>query len=162
MREREVVVVVLSDSTRTKLERPAHVNRPSLPRKPLSPRSASSACATSSLRTLSGSAWEKRTQFKEWTPYDVVGHLHLFNHAARVTVEDGPEALRDFMGAILAARAAGDTSDDWGAVVVRDPRCDRRARTIRSFCPFSAERASVTCRPTEGGSQGALQSSRPP
>ncbi len=65
------------------------------------------------LRTLSGSAWEKRTQFKEWTPYDVVGHLHLFNHAARVTVEDGPEALRDFMGAILAARAAGESLTDY-------------------------------------------------
>jgi len=65
------------------------------------------------LRTLNGSAWEKHTQFKGWTPYDVVGHLHLFNHAAHVTVEQGPEALRRFMGAILAAREAGESLTDY-------------------------------------------------
>jgi uncharacterized protein (TIGR03084 family) len=61
------------------------------------------------LRTLSRSAWEECTQFKGWTAYDIVGHLHLFNYAARVTVVEGPEALRRFMGAIAAARNAGES-----------------------------------------------------
>jgi uncharacterized protein (TIGR03084 family) len=65
------------------------------------------------LRTLSITAWQERTQFKGWTAYDIVGHLHLFNNAARVTVVEGPEALRRFMDAILGARKDGESLTDY-------------------------------------------------
>ncbi len=41
-------------------------------------------------------AWERPTQFKGWTFNDVVGHLFLFDRAARLTLQD-PPAFAEFM-----------------------------------------------------------------
>ena len=48
------------------------------------------------LRETDGSLWEQPTQFKGWTFNDVVGHLYLFDDAAKLTLED-PEAFAGFI-----------------------------------------------------------------
>jgi uncharacterized protein (TIGR03084 family) len=60
------------------------------------------------LQDLPDQDWERPTQFKDWTCNDVIGHLHIFNHAARVTLR-GADELRAFFGRIMAARAQGET-----------------------------------------------------
>jgi len=52
--------------------------------------------------------WYQPTQFKDWTFNDVIGHLHLFDHAARLTLE-GPELVRSFFAEIARGRAGGDS-----------------------------------------------------
>jgi uncharacterized protein (TIGR03084 family) len=52
--------------------------------------------------------WMLPTQFKDWTFNDVIGHLHIFDHAARLTLSGATE-LKAFFAQIAAARASGDT-----------------------------------------------------
>lgn len=48
------------------------------------------------LLTADDAAWEQPTQFKCWTFNDVVGHLYMFDYAAKLTLQD-PEAFAEFM-----------------------------------------------------------------
>ncbi|MBI3758011.1 MAG: TIGR03084 family protein [Deltaproteobacteria bacterium] len=40
------------------------------------------------LDTLEEQDWEKKTQFKDWTPNDVVAHLHFGDYAANLSLQD--------------------------------------------------------------------------
>jgi len=60
------------------------------------------------LKEVPDAGWERPTQFKSWTFNDVIGHLHIFDYAARLTL-DGPAALKAFFAQIAAGRAAGDS-----------------------------------------------------
>lgn len=56
------------------------------------------------------------TQFKNWTIEDVIGHLHIWNVAALMTLQD-PESfqqfLRDMMGALKAGKSHVDAQYAW-------------------------------------------------
>lgn len=52
--------------------------------------------------------WDAVTQFKGWTVYDVIGHLHLFDYAAGLTL-DGEAPLAHFFAEIRAGRQQGRT-----------------------------------------------------
>ena len=52
--------------------------------------------------------WDRPTQFKSWTFNDVIGHLHIFDHAAGLTLQ-GTALVQAFFAEIAAARAGGDT-----------------------------------------------------
>jgi uncharacterized protein (TIGR03084 family) len=45
--------------------------------------------------------WKRPTQFKDWTTDDVIGHLHIFDHAAGLTL-DSADAVRAFFTQIVA------------------------------------------------------------
>jgi uncharacterized protein (TIGR03084 family) len=47
--------------------------------------------------------WETPTQFKAWTINDVIGHLHLFDYAANLSLES-TEALKSLFQEIRAGR----------------------------------------------------------
>ena len=36
------------------------------------------------LKTLAPGDWAKKTLFLEWTPWNVVGHLHFFDYACEL------------------------------------------------------------------------------
>lgn len=40
------------------------------------------------LRSLSEDQWQRPTQFKAWSPNDIVRHLHFWNEAADWSVHD--------------------------------------------------------------------------
>jgi len=50
--------------------------------------------------------WSQPTQFKRWTLDDVLGHLHMFDYAARLTLQD-PNAFAAFWHSIVDSLAAG-------------------------------------------------------
>ena len=60
------------------------------------------------LTGLPDAAWETETQFKGWTITDVIGHLHLFDVAAGITLESR-EALQAFFKKTTAGRDQGIT-----------------------------------------------------
>jgi uncharacterized protein (TIGR03084 family) len=60
------------------------------------------------LKDMPDAGWERPTQFKGWTFNDVIGHLHMFDYAARLTL-DGPDVVKAFFAQIAAGRAAGDS-----------------------------------------------------
>lgn len=60
------------------------------------------------LRDVPAERWVQPTQFKRWTYEDIVGHLTLFDHAARLTIESEARA-RAFFRDIRAHLDAGET-----------------------------------------------------
>lgn len=51
------------------------------------------------------------TQFKNWTIQDVIGHLHMFNHGANVSLRSGDE-FEEFFAPFRAGMAEGRTLVD--------------------------------------------------
>lgn len=64
------------------------------------------------LRGLPEAEWSAPTQFKGWTADDIVGHLHIFDHAAGLTL-DGREPLKAFFAAMQAGRSERWTLRDF-------------------------------------------------
>ena len=60
------------------------------------------------LDTFEPSAWQETTQFAGWSIADVVSHLHFWNNAAVMAVEQ-PAALEERMRSVNADLAAGLT-----------------------------------------------------
>jgi uncharacterized protein (TIGR03084 family) len=61
------------------------------------------------LETLEAADWERETAFMEWTPWDVVAHLHYFDHASLVALE-GEEAFAPERRALFEAIRTGTTN----------------------------------------------------
>jgi uncharacterized protein (TIGR03084 family) len=60
------------------------------------------------LEPLGDADFGGETLFKNWTLDDVLGHLHMFNHAANLTLESGA-LFNAFYAPIVAARKSGKT-----------------------------------------------------
>lgn len=60
------------------------------------------------LRNLNDVDFKKKTQFKGWTIEDILGHLHMFNVAADLTLEDGAK-FKLFFSRIEKEMANGKT-----------------------------------------------------
>jgi len=58
------------------------------------------------LQPLDAEAFGTETQFKHWTFNDILGHLHLWNHAADLSLTD-EAAFQAFIGTAFQAVAAG-------------------------------------------------------
>ncbi len=58
------------------------------------------------LAPLSEADFERPTQFKGWTVHDVVSHLHAWNRAADLSLND-PPAFADFRTKLLTEMAGG-------------------------------------------------------
>jgi len=58
------------------------------------------------LQTLAPADWERETDFLQWTPWDVVAHLHTFDLASRVALQ-GEEAFAKERQQLFAAVTSG-------------------------------------------------------
>ncbi|WP_405241241.1 TIGR03084 family metal-binding protein [Lentisalinibacter salinarum] len=58
------------------------------------------------LAPLGDEQFARPTQFKDWTIDDVIGHLHIWNRAAALSLAD-PEAFRQFLAEVMAAAQKG-------------------------------------------------------
>src|SRR5262245_55697044 len=65
--------------------------------------------------------WSQATQFKRWTLDDVLGHLHMFDYAARLTLES-PQAFTSFWDSVVHSLAAGRSMADYARVWLRGCR----------------------------------------
>ena len=59
------------------------------------------------LDPLSDTDWSRKTQFKSWTVNDVVAHLHIWNHAADLSLRDD-NAFMEFVAQFKSAMDKGD------------------------------------------------------
>ncbi len=91
------------------------------------------------LAPVSDDRWQQPTQFKGWTFDDVIGHLHIFDYAAKLALE-GPDSVRGFFAQIAAGRANGkslvDYTRDWLGGV-------RGISLLKKWHSFSGELASA-------------------
>ena len=49
------------------------------------------------LQTLKPEDWKRETGFMQWTPWDVVAHLHYFDHVSMVALEGAGLGRADFL-----------------------------------------------------------------
>ena len=61
------------------------------------------------LQRLGAADWERPTRFKEWTPWDVVAHLHFFDRVSLLSLE-GIDAFTAKRDELIAAMAEGVTN----------------------------------------------------
>ena len=114
------------------------------------------------------------TQFKNWTIEDVIGHLHIFNHAAKLALESS-EAFNVFFAPMVKDLSAGksllDFQREWlGEIQGRElieawrtgyedlavtyGNADPRQRITWVGPPMSA-RSSITARQMETWAHGS-------
>lgn len=60
------------------------------------------------LRAMPAEHWTRPTGFKAWTSNDVIGHLHIFNHAAKLSLA-GRDESKAFFAEIAAGKARGES-----------------------------------------------------
>jgi len=70
------------------------------------------------LADVDAAQWSQPTQFKRWTLDDVLGHLHMFDYAARLTLE-GPNAFAAFWDSFSHSLAAGHSMVEYTRVWLR-------------------------------------------
>ena len=63
------------------------------------------------LKTLKPEDWDRETGFMQWTPWDVVAHLHYFDLVSLASLE-GEEVFAAERKALFAAVAAGRTNKE--------------------------------------------------
>jgi len=72
---------------------------------------AESEAVASILTELSDADYNTVTQFKDWTIYDILAHLHLWNMAADWTLNE-PERFMALMGDVIQVFQGGKTHQD--------------------------------------------------
>jgi uncharacterized protein (TIGR03084 family) len=125
------------------------------------------------LRNLAPASWDRPTQFKHWTFNDVIRHLHLFDHAAKLTLQD-PEAfkawLADFRRELARGRSMADIAASWlegcggEALLARWVDCHREvsdayvkadpSRRVTWAGPDMSVRSSISARQMETWAHG--------
>ncbi len=65
------------------------------------------------LQTLKPGDWDRETAFMQWTPWDVVAHLHYFDVVSMATLE-GEEAFAKEQKALFTAIGQGRTNKELG------------------------------------------------
>ena len=63
------------------------------------------------LKTLPPEAWDQVTGFMEWTPWDVVAHLHYYDGVSRIALQ-GEEAFAPERESLFKAIAQGRTNKE--------------------------------------------------
>jgi len=124
------------------------------------------------MRPLPAEAFGAPTQFKQWTFDDVIGHLHLWNHAADLSLTDegafqafigrvigyvARGALREFEREWLGGLRGAELLEQWngfvGEMSERFGAADPQAR-VKWAGPDMSVRSSITARLMETWAHG--------
>src|SRR4026208_417970 len=70
------------------------------------------------LADVDAARFSQPTQFKRWTLDDVLGHLHMFDYAARLPLE-GPHAFAAFWDSLSHSLTTGRSMADYTRVWLR-------------------------------------------
>ena len=70
------------------------------------------------LSNLSDNDFNEKTQFKGWTINNVIGHLHVWNYAADLSLKDGEE-WKNFANAALEMFGKGSTMNQFEETITQ-------------------------------------------
>jgi uncharacterized protein (TIGR03084 family) len=100
---------------------------------------AESEALAALVEPLDDEAFRRTTLFREWTIDDVIAHLHLFNVAADLSLNDEP-GFAALWGRIVQAMKAGATLRDFAEEWLAGVRGVELFEAWRAFYPGMAER----------------------
>ena len=70
------------------------------------------------LSSLSDSDYEEKTQFKGWNFNNVIGHLHVWNYAADLSLQDGDD-WKNFANSALEMLGKGSTMNQFEETITK-------------------------------------------
>lgn len=91
------------------------------------------------LDTLSAADWGRPTQFKQWTTNDIVGHLHMWNVGADLSLRD-PDAFTAQVAAFRKAVQDGETRTGYTRRWLNDMQGPALHALWRDYCAVMAAR----------------------
>ncbi len=94
------------------------------------------------LSTLSDKDFDEKTQFKGWTFNNVLGHLHVWNYAADVSLKDGDE-WKSFSNKALEMLGQGSTMNQFEETVTKGVKGTKLLEMWREFYEEMAPRFSL-------------------
>ena len=94
------------------------------------------------LSTLSDKDFDEKTQFKGWTFNNVLGHLHVWNYAADVSLKDGEE-WKSFSNKALEMLGQGSTMNQFEETVTKGVKGTKLLEMWREFYEEMTPRFSV-------------------
>ena len=71
------------------------------------------------LSSLSDKEFDQSTQFKDWSFNDVIGHLHVWNYAADISLSDGEDWV-DFSNKALKALGTGSSMNQFERTITNN------------------------------------------
>ena len=73
------------------------------------------------LSNIDDDQFHKSTLFKGWTFNNVIGHLHVWNYAADISLKDGEE-WKEFSNNVLKAFGGGSTFSQFEETIIKDAK----------------------------------------
>ena len=84
------------------------------------------------LSSLSENDFEKPTQFKDWTFNNVLGHLHVWNYAADISLSDGNE-WKEFSNEALSALGNGLSMNQFENTIIKNIKGKELLETWKQY-----------------------------
>ena len=94
------------------------------------------------LSNLSDNDFNEKTQFKGWTINNVIGHLHVWNHAADLSLKDGEE-WKNFANAALEMFGKGSTMNQFEETITQGKQGKELLDTWKNYYEDMTTRFAV-------------------
>ena len=91
------------------------------------------------LSSLSDSDYEEKTQFKGWNFNNVIGHLHVWNYAADLSLQDGDD-WKNFANSALEMLGKGSTMNQFEETITKGIKGRELLDTWKSYYEKMTER----------------------
>ena len=94
------------------------------------------------LENLKEQDYEMPTQFKGWTFNNVIGHLHVWNYAADISLKDGEE-WKNFANSALQALGNGSSMNEFEQTITKGIQGPELLSTWKEYYTDMTERFAV-------------------
>ena len=94
------------------------------------------------LENLKEQDYEMPTQFKGWTFNNVIGHLHVWNYAADISLKDGDE-WKNFANSALQALGNGSSMNEFEQTITKGIQGPELLSTWKEYYTEMTERFAV-------------------
>ena len=94
------------------------------------------------LSNIDDDQFNKSTLFKGWTFNNVIGHLHVWNYAADISLKDGEE-WKEFSNNVLKAFGGGSTFSQFEETIIKDAKGKELLNIWKDYYSDMTERFAI-------------------
>ena len=94
------------------------------------------------LSNIDDDQFNESTLFKSWTFNNVIGHLHVWNYAADISLKDGDE-WKEFSNNVLKAFGGGSTFSQFEETIIKDAKGKELLNMWKDYYSNMTERFAV-------------------
>ena len=94
------------------------------------------------LSSLSDKEFDQPTQFKGWSFNDVIGHLHVWNYAADISLSDGQDWI-DFSNKALKALGSGSSMNQFERTITNNVKGKELLEVWKNYFTGMSDRFAI-------------------